>query len=69
MTKIGNYNYCCLFSKNNKCKNHNKTVVRRSVVLERQTCDLCGGELKLLGEALNVVFIGTQESKIKTRKS
>ncbi len=61
-----NYNYCCLFSKDGKCKNHGKSVVLPG--LDRK-CAHCGIELKLLGEALNVVFIGTQESKIKTRKS
>lgn len=61
-----NYNYCCLFSNDDKCQNHGKTVVKQG---EGQRCDLCGTEMKLLGEATNVVFIGTQESKIKTRKS
>lgn len=64
-----NYNYCCLFSKDDKCPSHNKTVVKRGEYEDIQPCDDCGTEMKLLGEATNVVFIGTQESKIKTRKS
>lgn len=66
-----NYNYCCLFSKDGKCKNHGKTIVlsSRGRAGTPQACPSCGGKLKMLGEALNVVFIGTQESKIKTRKS
>jgi hypothetical protein len=64
-----NYNYCCLFSKGGKCKNHGKTVVCSGLAGAKKYCIYCDGELKLLGVALNVVFIGTQESKIKTRKS
>lgn len=62
-----NYNYCCLFSKDDKCKNHGKNVVKQSSGKESEVvkCDLCGSGMKLMGQALNVVFIGTQESKIK----
>ena len=53
-----NYNYCCLFSKDNKCRNHGKTIVLPGS--EKPKCPKCGSTLKLLGVALNVVFIGTQ---------
>jgi len=65
MKNTRNYNYCCLFSKDNKCKNHGKTIVMQGKENEIKKCDKCGSKMKTLGEALNVVFIGTQESKIK----
>jgi hypothetical protein len=56
------YNYCCLF--NDECDLKGKTVVREGTLNDRQKCK-CGKKLKQLGEAINVVLIGTQESLIK----
>jgi hypothetical protein len=65
MSSPRNYNYCCLFSKGDSCKNHGKTIVMAGQADVAKACQQCGCEMKLLGEAINVVFIGTQESKIK----
>jgi len=59
-----NYNYCCLY--NDSCKQKGKNQVRKGKLNDKQKCK-CGGKLKQMGESLNVVFIGTQESKIKKR--